>query len=179
MIIHFEIREKLPEIAKEIMSSKKWSAQIKEQINGRTVVAIYDQVYRKTTIEIYERVILIKPDWMKSTYRLYTLSDSTWCEYDGSYHTLLKQVLLPTITPKQAIINEKKLNQSVCKEKCSIEDHMIHNQQSSNHEKTIENNRGAKGVPAYSRSSFTRSGYDKFIKYDYIIMYDRKQASNK
>ena len=97
MRIQFEIKEKLPELIEEILHS---------EISGRTTVVIRDQAYgSEATIEIYAQSIEIKTAWSKYFYRIFVANDLVWCEYNGAYRGLLEQVLLPTITPKESLLD--------------------------------------------------------------------------
>ena len=106
MRIQFEIKENLPEIIEEIIHSDKWQTSVKEELSGRTTVVIRDQAYgSEATIEIYATSIEIKTAWSKYSYRIFVTNDIVWCEYNGAYRGLLEQVLLPTITPKESLLN--------------------------------------------------------------------------
>lgn len=106
MRIHFEIREKLPEIIEEILNCERWTTLVKEDISGRKLVVIRDPNYNsEATVEIYAREITIKTAWSNYTYRLFVLGDNVWCEYNGAYRGLLEQNLLPTITPGKVCWN--------------------------------------------------------------------------
>ena len=106
MRIQFEIKENLPEIIEEILHSDKWQTSVKEELSGRTTVVIRDQAYgSEATIEIYATSIEIKTAWSKYSYRIFVTNDIVWCEYNGAYRGLLEQVLLPTITPKENLLN--------------------------------------------------------------------------
>ena len=86
MRIHFEIREKLPEIIEEILNCERWTTLVKEDISGRKLVVIRDPNYNsEATVEIYAREITIKTAWSNYTYRLFVLGDNVWCEYNGAY----------------------------------------------------------------------------------------------
>ena len=72
MRIHFEIREKLPEIIEEILNCERWTTLVKEDISGRKLVVIRDPNYNsEATVEIYAREITIKTAWSNYTYRLF------------------------------------------------------------------------------------------------------------
>lgn len=61
MRIHFEIREKLPEIIEEILNCERWTTLVKEDISGRKLVVIRDPNYNsEATVEIYAREITIR-----------------------------------------------------------------------------------------------------------------------
>lgn len=114
MRIQFEIKEKLPEIVEEILNSPRWVTDVKEKIDGRTIVTIRDQEYgSEATIEIYEKEIDIQTAWSKYTYRIFAIQDDIWCEYNGAYRGLLEQVLLPTITPKESLLDSEVIESSL------------------------------------------------------------------
>ena len=110
MRIQFEIKEKLPNIIGEILNSEKWMTLIKEDISGRKLVVIRDQAFdSEATVEIYSREVTIKTAWSRYTYRLFVLGDCVWCEYNGAYRGLLEQKLLPSITPKESLLDSEVL----------------------------------------------------------------------
>ena len=114
MRIQFEIKENLSEIVDEILNSEKWIAVVKEDISGRKLVAIRDQNFdSEASVEIYAREITIKTAWSNYTYRLFVMGDNIWCEYNGAYRGLLEQKLLPTITPKEGLLNSEVLDSSL------------------------------------------------------------------
>ena len=114
MRIHFEIREKLPEIIEEILNCERWTTLVKEDISGRKLVVIRDPNYNsEATVEIYAREITIKTAWSNYTYRLFVLGDNVWCEYNGAYRGLLEQNLLPTITPREGLLESEVLDSSL------------------------------------------------------------------
>ena len=60
MRIHFEIREKLPEIIEEILNCERWTTLVKEDISGRKLVVIRDPNYNsEATVEIYAVLMVI------------------------------------------------------------------------------------------------------------------------
>ena len=82
MRIHFEIREKLPEIIEEILNCERWTTLVKEDISGRKLVVIRDPNYNsEATVEIYAREITIKTAWSNYTYRLFVLGDKVGAVY--------------------------------------------------------------------------------------------------
>jgi len=114
MRIQFEIKEKLPDIIGEILNSEKWMTLIKEDISGRKLVVIRDQAFdSEATVEIYSREVTIKTAWSRYTYRLFVLGDCVWCEYNGAYRGLLEQKLLPSITPKESLLDSEVLDSSL------------------------------------------------------------------
>ncbi|MEG1564091.1 MAG: hypothetical protein RR365_10255 [Bacteroides sp.] len=105
MRIQFEIKEQLPAIIEELRHSEKWQTFVKEEIDGRTTLVIRDQAFgSEAIIEIYAREIDIKTAWSKYSYHIFVTNDVVWCEYVGAYRGLLEQVLLPTITPKESLL---------------------------------------------------------------------------
>lgn len=67
----------------------------------------------EATIEIYAKEIAIKTAWSKYTYRIFAVQDVVWCEYNGAYRGLLEQVLLPTITPKESLLDSEVIESSL------------------------------------------------------------------
>ena len=60
--------------------------------------------------------ILHSDKWLtlvRDTYRIYQKGNSVWCEYIGAYRGLLEQNLLPTMTPKENILDSEVLNSSL------------------------------------------------------------------
>ncbi len=167
MRIQFEIKEKLTEIIEEIMHSQKWSTSIKEEIDGRTTVVIRDMDYgSEATIEIYAKEIDIKTAWSKYTYRIFVTNDIAWCEYNGAYRGLLEQVLLPTITPRESLLESE------------VTESSLYGQERKKLREYAEDNLKLK---QFRRQNFNenRNGtapfdhpqkvYDEFIKEDYVV----------
>lgn len=167
MRIVFEIKEKLPEIIEEIMNSPKWTTTIREKLQGRTTVAIRDEAYgSEAVIEIYEKEIEIRTAWSKYVYRIYMVNNVVWCEYNGAYRGLLEQVLLPTITPKENLLDSEVIESSLY---------------GREHKKLREYAEDNLKLKQFRRANFNeeRSGtasfdhprkvYDEFIKEDYVI----------
>ena len=143
MRIQFEIKENLPEIIEEILHSDKWQTSVKEELSGRTTVVIRDQAYgSEATIEIYATSIEIKTAWSKYSYRIFVANDIVWCEYNGAYRGLLEQVLLPTITPKENLLN------------------------SDVTESSLYGNEQKNGTAPFDHP---KRVYDEFIKEDYVV----------
>ena len=44
---------------------------------------------------------------------LFVLGDNVWCEYNGAYRGLLEQNLLPTITPREGLLESEVLDSSL------------------------------------------------------------------
>ncbi len=115
MRIVFEIRENLPDIINEILKSDKWIATLKEELDGRKTYLIKDPIYNNSeaTIEIYDKEVLIQTAWSKYTYRIFPINNIIYCEYTGAYRGLLEQTLLPTITPKDNLLESQVLNSTI------------------------------------------------------------------
>ena len=167
MRIHFEIREKLPEIIEEILNCERWTTLVKEDISGRKLVVIRDPNYNsEATVEFYAREITIKTAWSNYTYRLFVLGDNVWCEYNGAYRGLLEQNLLPTITPREGLLESEVLDSS------------LYGSEKRKHREYAEDNLKLK---KFRRENFNedRTGvahfdhpkrvYDEFIKEDYVV----------
>lgn len=166
MRIQFEIKETLPKIIEEIMNSPRWITSVLEELDGRTIVVIRDQEYgSEATIEIYAKEVTIKTAWSKYTYRIFVTQDVVWCEYNGAYRGLLEQVLLPTITPKESLLNSEVIESSLY---------------GRDHKKLREYAEDNVKLKQFRRANFdeSRNGtasfdhpkrvYDEFIKEDYI-----------
>ena len=162
MRIQFEIKEKLPEIIQEILHSDKWQTSVKEEISGRTTVVIRDQAYgSEATIEIYAQSIEIKTAWSKYFYRIFTANDLVWCEYNGASRGLLEQVLLPTITPKESLLDSDVYGREHKKLREYAEDNLKLKQFRR------ENfNEQRNGTAAFDHP---KRVYDEFIKEDYVV----------
>lgn len=167
MRIQFEIKEKLPQIIEEIMHSPKWQTSVKEELDGRTTVVIRDQAYgSEATIEIYSTSLAIKTAWSKYSYRIFVTNDIVWCEYEGAYRGLLEQVLLPTITPKESLLDSEVTESSLY---------------GNEHKKLREYAEDNLKLKRFRRENFNeqKNGtapfdhpkrvYDEFIKEDYIV----------
>lgn len=90
----------MPEIIKEILHSDKWHAVVTNDDCGlkRVVIkALYHD--SKTFVEIWEKEIHIKATQSNHTYRIFRKGSTVICEYFGTHHELLRQHLLPKITP--------------------------------------------------------------------------------
>ena len=155
MRIQFEIKEKLPEIIEEIMNSGKWQTSVKEELSGRTTVVIRDQAYgSEATIEIYAKSIEIKTAWSKYSYRIFVANDIVWCEYNGAYRGLLEQVLLPTITPKESLLDSDVTESSLY----GREHKKLFRRENFNEQRN--------GTAAFDHP---KRVYDEFIKEDYVV----------
>jgi len=166
MRIQFEIKEKLPDIIGEILNSEKWMTLIKEDISGRKLVVIRDQAFdSEATVEIYSREVTIKTAWSRYTYRLFVLGDCVWCEYNGAYRGLLEQKLLPSITPKESLLDSEVLDSSLYgHEKKKLREYAEDNLKLKKFRR--ENfNENRTGVAPFDHP---KKVYDEFIKEDYI-----------
>lgn len=167
MRIHFEIREKLPEIIEEILNCERWTTLVKEDISGRKLVVIRDPYYNsEATVEIYAREITIKTAWSNYTYRLFVLGDNVWCEYNGAYRGLLEQNLLPTITPREGLLESEVLDSSLYgSEKRKLREYAEDNLKLKKFRR--ENfNEDRTGVAHFDHP---KRVYDEFIKEDYVV----------
>ncbi len=167
MRIHFEIKEKLPEIIEEILHSERWSTLVKEDISGRKLVVIRDPSYAsEATVEIYAREITIKTAWSNYTYRLFVLGNNVWCEYNGAYRGLLEQNLLPSITPKESLLESEVLSSSLYgQEKRKLREYAEDNLKLKKFRR--ENfNEDRTGVAPFDHP---KRVYDEFIKEDYVV----------
>ena len=167
MRIHFEIREKLPEIIEEILNCERWTTLVKEEISGRKLVVIRDPNYNSEAIvEIYAREITIKTAWSNYTYRLFVLGDNVWCEYNGAYRGLLEQNLLPTITPREGLLESEVLDSSLYgSEKRKLREYAEDNLKLKKFRR--ENfNEDRTGVAHFDHP---KRVYDEFIKEDYVV----------
>lgn len=168
MRIQFEIKEKLPEIIEEILHSDRWMASIKEEISGKKLVVIRDRSYASEAfIEIYSREITIKTAWSNYTYRMFLLNDNVWCEYNGAYRGLLEQQLLPTITPRESLLESEVLNSSLYgQEKKKLREYAEDNLKLKKFRR--ENfNENRSGTASFDHP---KRVYDEFIKEDYVIL---------
>lgn len=166
MRIQFEIKENLSEIINEILNSERWVTIVKEDISGRKLVVIRDQNYdSEATVEIYAREISIKTAWSSYTYRLFVMGDRVWCEYNGAYRGLLEQKLLPTVTPKESLLNSEVLDSSLYgHEKRKLRDYAEDNVKLKKFRR--ENfNENRSGVASFDHP---KRVYDEFIKEDYV-----------
>lgn len=166
MRIQFEIKENLPEIINEILNSEKWITSIKEDISGRKLVVIRDQSFgSEATVEIYSREVTIKTAWSKYSYRIFTMGDNTWCEYVGAYRGLLEQNLLPSITPKESLLDSEVLDSSLYGHKRKkLREYAEDNLKLKKFRR--ENfNEGNNGTATFDHP---KKVFDEFIKEDYI-----------
>lgn len=114
MRIQFEIKEKLPEIIAELLHSDKWQTLVKDEKNELKRLTIKDPYFdSEASVDIWEQEIHITTAWSNYTYRIYLCEESVWCEYIGAYRGLLEQNLLPTLSPKDNILDSEVLNSSL------------------------------------------------------------------
>ena len=114
MRIQFEIKEKLPDIISEILHSDKWLTLVRDENHGLRRVTIKDPYFdSEACVDIWEHEIHVTTAWSNYTYRIYQKGNSVWCEYIGAYRGLLEQNLLPTMTPKENILDSEVLNSSL------------------------------------------------------------------
>lgn len=173
MRIQFEIKEKLPEIIEEIMHSDKWLTSVKEEISGRTTVIIRDQAYgSEAVVEIYAQVIEIRTAWSKYSYRIFVANDLVWCEYNGAYRGLLEQVLLPTITPKESLLDSEVTESSLYgQEHKRLRDYAEGNLKLKQFRRENFNEQKS-GTAAFDHP---KRVYDEFIKEDYVVVSKKKK----
>ena len=177
MRIQFEIKEQLPEIIEELMHSTKWQTSIKEKISGRTILVIRDQAYgSEAIVEIYAKEIEIKTAWSKYSYRIFAINDIVWCEYNGAYRGLLEQVLLPTITPKESLLNSEVTESSLYgREHRKLRDYAEDNLKL----KQFRRDNFKEDQSGKATFDHPRKVYDEFIKEDYLIMPKKKEEGSK
>ena len=114
MRIQFEIKEKLPDIISERLHSDKWLTLVRDENHGLRRVTIKDPYFdSEACVDIWEHEIHVTTAWSNYTYRIYQKGNSVWCEYIGAYRGLLEQNLLPTMTPKENILDSEVLNSSL------------------------------------------------------------------
>ena len=166
MRIQFEIKENLSDIVNEILKCERWTTFIKEDISGRKLVVIRDQSYdSEASIEIYAREVDIKTAWSNYTYRLFVTDNNVWCEYNGAYRGLLEQKLLPTITPKESLLDSEVLDSSLYgHEKKKLREYAEDNVRLKQFRRQHFNENRV-GVAAFDHP---KKVYDEFIKEDYL-----------
>ncbi len=173
MRIKFEIKEKLSEIIEEIMHSPHWITYVKEELNGRTTVVIRDQEFgSEATIEIYATEISIKTAWSNYDYRISVVQGIVWCEYNGAYRGLLEQVLLPTLTPKENLLDSQVTESSLYgREHKTLKEYAEANAKLKQFRRD-NFNEDRSGVAPFDHP---RRVYDEFIKEDYLIITPKKK----
>lgn len=166
MRIQFEVKEKLADIVNEVLHSKKWITILKEDIPGKRLAVIRDPNYNsEATVEIYTKELSIKTAWSRYTYRLFVVDNAVWCEYNGAYRGLLEQQLLPTITPKESLLDSEVLDSSLYgHERHSLREYAEDNVKLKKFRR--ENfNEDRVGLAPFDHP---KRVYDEFIKEDYI-----------
>ena len=131
------------------------------------MVVIRDPNYNsEATVEIDAREITIKTAWSNYTYRLFVLGDNVWCEYNGAYRGLLEQNLLPTITPREGLLESEVLDSSLYgSEKRKLREYAEDNLKLKKFRR--ENfNEDRTGVAHFDHP---KRVYDEFIKEDYVV----------
>lgn len=166
MRIQFEIKEKLPEIIEEILHSDKWITEVKERITGRVTYALRDASFDSEAVaEVFEREIILKTAWSKYTYRIFVLGENVWCEYSGAYRGLLEQKLLPSITPKESLLDSDVVDSSLFgKEQVKLRDYAEENLKLKNFRRQ-NFAESSNGTAPYDHP---KRVYDEFIKEDFI-----------
>lgn len=173
MRIQFEIRERLPEVINEILNSERWTTIVKEDISGRKSVVIRDRSYdSEASIEIYAREVNIKTAWSSYSYRLFVVGDNVWCEYNGAYRGLLEQKLLPTITPKESLLDSEVLDSSLYgREKRRLREYAEDNMKLKQFRRE-HFNENRTGIAPFDHP---KKVYDEFIKEDYVTPASEKK----
>ncbi|MDH6356582.1 hypothetical protein [Parabacteroides sp. PF5-9] len=158
MRIQFEIKEELADIIAEILHSDKWLTLIKEETANLKRVVIRDPYFNsEATVDIWNHEVHVSTAWSNYTYRIYKQGKSVWCEYIGAYRGLLEQNLLPTITPKENILNSEVSQSSLLGDRTeTLRVYSDENLKSRNQRKT-ENK-------AHSSADHPKVVYDEFIK---------------
>lgn len=164
--MQFEIKEKLSEISHEILNSERWVTVVKEDISGRKKVVIRDRNYdSEASIEIFDKEITIKTAWSSYTYRLFMMGSNVWCEYNGAYRGLLEQKLLPSITPKESLLDSEVLDSSLYgSEKRKLREYAEDNVKLKKFRREHFNENRV-GIASFDHP---KRVYDEFIKEDYI-----------
>ena len=108
---------------------------------------------------------VVKEEWSSYTYRLFAKGSNVWCEYNGAYRGLLEQNLLPTITPKESLLDSEVLDSSLYgHERKKLRQYAEDNVKLKNFRR--ENfNENRSGIAPFDHP---RRVYDEFIKEDYV-----------
>lgn len=163
MRIQFEIKEKLSDLIAEILHSDKWQTLVKDEKNELKRLTIKDPYFdSEASVDIWEEEVHITTAWSNYTYRIYPCGESVWCEYIGAYRGLLEQNLLPTITPKDNILDSAVLNSSLFgQEKGTLRDYSTENLKLKN----FRRDNFKKGEEYLTSShDHPKVVYDEFIK---------------
>ena len=103
----------------------------------------------------------------QSTSIVYSFAnDLVWCEYNGAYRGLLEQVLLPTITPKESLLDSDVTESSLYgREHKKLREYAEDNLKLKQFRR--ENfNEQRNGTAAFDHP---KRVYDEFIKEDYVV----------
>ena len=102
----------------------------------------------------------------QSTSIVYSLPTIVWCEYNGAYRGLLEQVLLPTITPKESLLDSDVTESSLYgREHKKLREYAEDNLKLKQFRR--ENfNEQRNGTAAFDHP---KRVYDEFIKEDYVV----------
>lgn len=163
MRIQFEIKEKLSDIVAEILHSDKWQTLVKDEKNELKRLTIKDPYFdSEASVDIWEQEIHITTAWSNYSYRIFHQGKSVWCEYIGAYRGLLEQNLLPTLTPKENILDSEVLNSSLLGQgKGTLRDYSTENLKLKN----FRRDNFKKGEEYLTSSSdHPKVVYDEFIK---------------
>ena len=116
--------------------------------------------YGIENFKLFGTVIAVAGIW-----RLFVLGDCVWCEYNGAYRGLLEQKLLPSITPKESLLDSEVLDSSLYgHEKKKLREYAEDNLKLKKFRR--ENfNENRTGVAPFDHP---KKVYDEFIKEDYI-----------
>ena len=108
----------------------------------------------------------LKPHGQKYSYRIFVANDIVWCEYNGAYRGLLEQVLLPTITPKESLLDSDVTESSLYgREHKKLREYAEDNLKLKQFRR--ENfNEQRNGTAAFDHP---KRVYDEFIKEDYVV----------
>ncbi|EJX08936.1 hypothetical protein EVA_02952 [gut metagenome] len=166
MRIQFEVKETLAAIVDELLHSEKWITILKEDIPGKKLIVIRDPNFdSEATVEIYDKELSIQTAWSRYTYRIFTMGNAVWCEYNGAYRGLLEQQLLPTITPKESLLDSEVLDSSLYgHNKHTLRQYAEDNVKLKQFRR--ENfNENRSGLASFDHP---KRVYDEFIKEDYV-----------
>ena len=97
---------------------------------------------------------------------MFVLGNNVWCEYNGAYRGLLEQNLLPSITPKESLLESEVLSSSLYgQEKRKLREYAEDNLKLKKFRR--ENfNEDRTGVAPFDHP---KRVYDEFIKEDYVV----------
>lgn len=149
------------------MNSGKWQTSVKEELSGRTTVVIrIKRMAQKQLLKSMPNPLRLNP-WSKYSYRIFVANDIVWCEYNGAYRGLLEQVLLPTITPKESLLDSDVTESSLYgREHKKLREYAEDNLKLKQFRR--ENfNEQRNGTAAFDH--LLKRVYDEFIKEDYVV----------